>query len=150
MFRVLFVYHGNICRSPMAEFVLKSMIESAFINSVSTSCEEIGNPIHPITIQILQKYKIPYNQYKRAIQLKKEDYNEYDLILCMDQRNVKNTMCILNDDSRQIVFRLLDFSSYPRDISDPWYTHDFELTYRDILEGCTSIVKFAKEKGLLV
>ncbi len=147
--KILFVCHGNICRSPMAEFILKKMVEdrglsSQFvIASAATSTEEIwngvGNPVYPPAKQELRKHGISC-EGKRAVQLKKSDYDKYDLILGMEEYNLRNMMRILGKDPQHKVKLLLDYTDSPRGISDPWYTGDFETTYRDIVEGCEALL----------
>lgn len=141
MTKILFVCHGNICRSPMAEFVCKDLAstlgkaEELLIASCATSTEEIGNPVHYQTRNLLNRYGINTDG-KYAVQLKKTDYAKYDYILAMDQNNLRNIQRILVSDPDHKVSRLLDYTEHPRDIADPWYTGDFETTYQDILEGC--------------
>lgn len=140
MVKILFVCHGNICRSPMAEFMLKDIINKKGLQnnfdiaSCATSCEEIGNDIHYGTRDKLTKMKVPFSK-RSAIRITKEDYNNYDYILCMDKNNLRNLERVIGKDTNNKVFRLLDFSPNPRDISDPWYTGNFDDTYNDILEG---------------
>ena len=130
----------------MAEFLLKDMVkrrgidDEFFIASVSTSTEEIGNPVHYGTREKLAQYGISVAG-KRAVQLTREDYQKYDFILGMEKMNISHIMRILGDDPEHKVMRLLDFSENPRDIADPWYTHNFDKTYDDILEGCNALLK---------
>lgn len=144
MSRILFVCHGNICRSPMAEFVMKDLVdkkglsEKFTIKSAATSTEEIGNIVHYGTRKILDRLNISY-QGKVAVQLKKSDYNEYDLIIGMDSQNIRNILRIVGNDSEGKIFKLLDFA-YGGDVADPWYTGDFEKTYKDVLSGCTALL----------
>lgn len=152
MIKILFVCHGNICRSPMAEFVMKDMVEKKgiadkfYIASAATSTEEIGNGVHHGTRKKLAQYGIS-TEGKRATQLKKSDYDKYDYILGMDSWNMRNMRHMLPEDKDNKIHLLLDFSANPRDIADPWYTGDFETTYDDILEGCTSLLdKILKEQ----
>lgn len=146
MIKILFVCHGNICRSPMAEFVMKDLVEkrglsSEFeIASAATSCEEIGNPIHYGTKRKLDEVGITNYGKKRARRMTKEDYQKYDYLIGMDQWNIRNMNRMLGSDPDRKVYRLLDFSHNPRDIADPWYTGDFEITYTDILEGCEALL----------
>ena len=145
MTKVMFVCHGNICRSPMAEFVLKDMVkkqgmESDFhITSSATSTEEIGNPVHRGTRNILAKYNISVDG-KYAVQMKKADYDEYDYIIAMDSYNFRNIMRIVGYDPDGKVYKLLDFAD-GGDIADPWYTGDFDTTYRDVVRGCKGFLK---------
>lgn len=142
MIKVMFVCHGNICRSPMAEFVLKAMvkekgIEKNFvINSSATSYEEIGNSVHRGTRKKLEEMGIHCGDH-RAIRLTKEDYNYYDYIIAMDSNNLKNIDRIIGSDTDNKVYLLLDFTSRKgQSIADPWYTGNFDVTYDDIEEGC--------------
>lgn len=152
MIKILFVCHGNICRSPMAEFVFKNMVEKEglsdkfYIASAATSTEEIGNPVHRGTRNKLREVGISCAG-KYAVQMKKNDYNNYDYILGMDSWNLRNMMRILRKDPEQKVKLLLDFSDSPRDIADPWYTGNFEVTYADILEGCQAFLAYLKRNG---
>lgn len=158
MIKVLFICHGNICRSPMAEFIFKDMVQKKgladlfYISSAATSTEEIwngvGNPVYPPAREELAKHGISCKG-KRAIQITKNDYNKYDYILGMDQWNMKNMMRILRNDPKNKVKLLLDYSERPRDIADPWYTGNFTLTYSDIVEGCESFLQYLQENGIL-
>lgn len=151
MIKIMFVCHGNICRSPMAEFVFRDLVvKRGFGNqfriaSSATSTEEIGNSVHYGTKNKLKEVGIS-TEGKRAVQLNKKDYENYDYFLGMDQRNISNMLRILGTDSGNKVFRLMDFAQYPRDIADPWYTGDFEQTYRDVLEGCQAFLEFLLQK----
>lgn len=145
MIKVLFVCHGNICRSPMAEFVLKDMVkhknlsEQFHIASAATSREEIGNTVHRGTRKILEGLGIS-TEGKRAVQMTMKDYKEYDYIIAMDQRNVVNINRIIGSDTLGKVRRLLDYTYFPRDIADPWYTGDFGQTYDDVYQGCEALM----------
>ena len=146
MIRIKFVCLGNICRSPMAEFVLKDLVkkqnlESEFyISSSATSSEEIGNGVHYGTIRKLNQEKIPVED-RVAKKLKKEDYDKYDYIIGMEKSNIINILRIIGNDKNQKVYRLLDFTNNPRDIADPWYTGNFDKAYEEILEGCKALIK---------
>lgn len=146
MIKVLFVCHGNICRSPMAEFVLKDITQkenlsnSFYIASAATSTEEIGNPVHHGTRNKLREVDIS-TAGKYAVQMKKSDYAKYDYLIGMDAWNIRNMNRIAGHDSEHKICRLLDFSEHPRDIADPWYTGDFETTYSDIVEGCRAFLE---------
>lgn len=156
MIRVLFICHGNICRSPMAEFILKDMVNNQaladqfHIESAATSTEEIwngiGNPVYPPAREELAKHGISCSG-KRAVQLKKNDYGKYDYLLGMDSWNMRNMMRILRSDPEGKVKRFLDYSDNPRDIADPWYTGNFQVTYEDIVEGCEMFLKYLRENG---
>ncbi|MDD2981179.1 MAG: low molecular weight phosphotyrosine protein phosphatase [Hespellia sp.] len=145
MIRVLFICHGNICRSPMAEFIMKDMIQKRgltnqfHIASAATSMEEIGNPVYPPARSELAKHGITVSA-KCAIRLERSDYKKYDYLIGMEKRNITNMMRILGTDPECKVHRLLDFVSRPRDISDPWYSGKFGLTYDDIKEGCEALL----------
>lgn len=149
MVNIMFVCHGNICRSTMAEFLFRNMVKKKgmghefFIASSATSTEEIGNPVHYGTKKKLAEYGIS-TEGKYAVQLNKNDYEKYDYILGMDQRNIANMKRILGQDPMKKISRLLDFSKNPRDIADPWYTGDFDRTYDDIYEGCEALFLFIK------
>ncbi len=145
MKKILFVCHGNICRSPMAEFVLKDMVKKRgiekefFISSAATSTEEIGNSVHRGTREKLKQYGIS-TEGKYALQLKRQDYQKYDYILAMDKANVKNIQRIVGEDSQNKVHLLLSYAEKNTDIADPWYTGDFDKTYDDIVEGCNAFL----------
>ena len=150
MTRILFVCHGNICRSPMAESVMTHMVNEQglgdrfVIRSAATSTEEIGNPVHHGTAAILKRHGIPLVPH-RAVQLRRSDYADFDYIIGMDEWNKKNILRIIGADPEEKVYSLLDFSESPRPIADPWYTGDFVATYNDITEGCEALLKKIKE-----
>lgn len=152
MIKVLFVCHGNICRSPMAEFVFRDMVKKKgvanqfVIESAATSREEIGNPVHRGTRRKLHEVGISVDG-KTAVQLRKSDYYKYDYILGMDSWNMRNMGYIFDHDEDGKVSRLLDFSDRPRDIADPWYTGNFDVTYDDIVEGCEAFYRYLLENG---
>ena len=145
MKKVLFVCLGNICRSPMAEMVFKDLVrkngleKEFYIDSAATSSEEVGNGIHYVTVQKLRKEGIPFTDH-RARRITKEDYEKFDYIIGMEERNIINILRIIEDDKEQKVCRLLDFTDNPRDIADPWYTGNFDVTYKDVLEGCKALL----------
>lgn len=145
MIRIMFVCHGNICRSPMAEYVFLDMIKKRglsnkiTVSSSATSTEEIGNDIHYGTRRILDKYTIPYRR-REAVQLLRSDYGRYDLFIGMDSANVRNMLRIFGSDPDGKVVKLLDLTDRGGDVADPWYTGDFEATYRDVTEGCEAIL----------
>ena len=144
MNRILFICHGNICRSPMAEFVLRDLVEQRglsrqfYIASAATSTEEIGNPVHHGTRAILAQHGIS-TAGKTAVQLQKSDYNAYDYLIGMDSANIANIRRMTGHTDSKIC-RLLDFTDAPRDIADPWYTGDFDQTYADVLAGCQALL----------
>ena len=148
--RIMFVCHGNICRSPMAEFLLKDMIKKEWladrfvIASAGTSREEIGNPVHQGTRKKLAQDHISAAG-KYAVQLTKEDYTTYDYLLCMDQWNINNVKRIIGHDPKHKVHLLLEYAGVKRDIADPWYTGNFDVTYDDIVQGCEA---FLEELGV--
>ena len=147
MINIMFVCHGNICRSTMAEFVLKDMVNKRNIGnkfniaSSATSREEIGNDIHHGTKNKLKEMNIPFSR-RGAVQITKADYKKYDYILCMDQNNLRNISRIIPNDKDNKIKLLLYFSQNPRSIADPWYTGNFDETYDDILEGCECLLKY--------
>lgn len=146
MINILFVCHGNICRSPMAEFVLKDMVkkrglEDDFcIASAATSTEEIGNPVHYGTRTKLAEVGISVAG-KTAVQITKSDYDKYDYIIGMDTWNIKNINRIIKSDPQGKVRKLLTFAGRSDDVADPWYTGDFEATYRDVTKGCKALLE---------
>lgn len=154
MIKVLFVCHGNICRSPMAEFIFKDMVKKKgtadcfIIESAATSREEIGNPVHRGTRRKLREAGISADG-KTAVQIRKSDYFKYDYILGMDSFNMRNMRYVFDNDEDGKLSRLLDFSDKPRDIADPWYTGNFDVTYDDIVEGCEAFYNYLLEKEKL-
>lgn len=151
MIKILFLCHGNICRSPMAEFVFRDMVqknglEDRFCSaSAATSTEEIGNPVYPPAARKLREHGISC-EGKRAVQVTRKDYQKYDLLLVMDSHNLRNLRRIIPKDPAGKISRLLDLTERPRDIADPWYTGDFEETYQDVLEGCTALLSFLQQE----
>ena len=145
MIKILMVCHGNICRSPMAEFVMKDMVKKAglerefIIESAATSTEEIGNPVHWGTRERLGREGISCKG-KTARQMSKRDYAEYDYLLGMEKVNIRNMVRICGGDPEGKILRLLDFTDRPRDIADPWYSGNFDATYNDVVEGCTALL----------
>lgn len=145
MTKILFICLGNICRSPMAEYVFKNMIEKRkiqnqfIIDSAATSNEEIGNRMHYGTKRKLDEVGIKYNNHI-ARKMTAEDYKNYDYLIGMEESNIRNILRIVKNDNENKIFRLLDFSNNPRDIADPWYTGNFDKTYDDILEGCRGLL----------
>jgi protein-tyrosine phosphatase len=143
--KILFICLGNICRSPMAEFVMKDMVkkaglESQFqIESAATSTEELGNPVYPPARRKLAEHGI-HCEGKTARQLRNSDYDQYDLLIGMDSANLRNMQRICGGDCAGKMHRLLDYTSRPGDVADPWYTGDFEATWRDVEEGCKGLL----------
>lgn len=143
---ILFVCHGNICRSPMAEFVMKDLVTKAGVSdrfrieSAATSSEELGNPVHPGTQRRLAREGISCAG-KTARRVRPDDYDTFDLIVGMDEANMRNLRRVFNGDPKGKVRKLLSFTGSDADVADPWYTGDFEATYNDILAGCTALLK---------
>lgn len=150
MTKILFVCHGNICRSPMAEFIFKDLVrkcgraEEFEVASCATSREEIwngvGNPVYPPAREELAKHGIGCAG-KRAVQLTKADYNHYDLLIGMDENNIRNMMRILGADPEGKVCKLMDYTGRGGDVADPWYSDRFDIAYRDIEEGCKALLE---------
>ena len=151
MIKVLFICHGNICRSPMAEFIFKDLIKKKgiadkfYVASCATSTEEIwggvGNPVYPPARDELRKHGISC-EGKRAVQLKKSDYGEYDYLIAMDNNNIRNMKRMLGGDPEGKVSKLMDYTDRPGDVADPWYSDRFDVAYRDIYDGCVGLLKY--------
>ena len=145
MIKILFICHGNICRSTMAEFVFRDMARTAgregefFIDSAATSREEIGNDIHPGTKRKLIAHHIPFTKHS-ARQMTKADYDKFDYIVGMDDANIRDIIRISGGDSADKVRRLLDFAGEHRNIADPWYTGNFDETWEDVTKGCRALL----------
>ena len=145
MIKVLFICHGNICRSTMAESVLTHMVKQRHIdhlfeiNSAATSREELGNPPHHGTVNKLRQVGIPLIPH-RAVQMTKSDYEKYDYLIGMDDWNIRNMLRIAGSDPDHKIRKLLSFADSERDIADPWYTGNFDETYDDIIEGCEAFL----------
>ena len=150
--KVLFICHGNICRSTMTESVFTYMVKQRHldhlfeINSAATSREEIGNGPHYGTVGKLRQVGIPVIPH-RAVQMTKADYDYYDFLIGMDTANIRNMNRIADGDSKGKIYKLLSFAGSGRDIADPWYTGNFDETYEDIVEGCEGLLKFLKQEG---
>lgn len=146
MIRILFVCHGNICRSPMAEFVMKDMVkrkglsEQFEIHSAATSTEEIGNPVYPPAKRTLLEHGISCDG-KTARRMTKGDYDYYDYIIAMDKNNIRNIERITGTDKDHKISLLLSYAGIDRDISDPWYTGDFDATWNDVVKGCKGLLE---------
>lgn len=148
MIKIMFVCHGNICRSPMAEFIMKDLVKNSnldfYIASSATSREEIGNGVHYGTKRKLAEFGISCDG-KHAVQLTKADYDKYDYIVAMDTMNIRNIFRIIGNDPQEKVYKLLDFCG-GGDVADPWYTGDFDATYRDVLRGCKALLEKIKKE----
>jgi len=150
MIKILFVCHGNICRSTMAQFVFQDMINKNglatqfHIDSAATSREEIGNGPHYGTVRKMQEVGIPILPH-RAVQMTKKDYREYDYLIGMDDWNIRNMTRIAGGDPEGKIHMLLEFSDNPRAIADPWYTGNFDRTYEDVVEGCQSLLEYLQK-----
>lgn len=149
--KILFVCHGNICRSPMAEYVMKDLVkreglEDVFsIASAATSTEEIGNGVYPPARRKLQEHGISCTGHA-ARQLRQSDYQAYDLLIGMDQANLRNMLRICGGDPEGKISLLMDHTSRKGEVADPWYTGDFETTWQDVLEGCQGLLEELKER----
>ena len=154
MIKVLFVCHGNICRSPMAEFVMRDLVKKAglasqfHIESAATSREEIGNPVYPPARRKLAEHGISCEDHA-ARQLTNRDYDEYDLLIGMDQANLRDMYRICGGDYAEKMSLLMDHTARPGNVADPWYTEDFEVTWQDVLEGCQGLLKKLNANELL-
>ncbi len=152
MTKILFVCHGNICRSPMAEFVMKDLVKKAGlekqfqIDSAATSTEEIGNPVYPPAKRKLREHGINCAG-KTARQLRNNDYDDYDLLIGMDNANLRNMHHICGGDYAGKFHLLMDYTDRPGEVADPWYTDNFEITWNDVLEGCQGLLDSLKEQS---
>ena len=146
MIKILFICHGNICRSPMAEFVMKNMVKKAGLSrefeiaSAAVSAEELGNPVYPPARRKLAEHGLSCSG-KTAWQISKADYNRWDYLVCMDASNLRRLHRICGGDSEGKMSLLLDYTDHPRDVADPWYTGDFEATWQDVNEGCQGLLR---------
>lgn len=151
MTRILFVCHGNICRSPMAEFVMKDLVKKAglksqfHIESAATSTEEIGNPVYPPARRKLAEHGIGSDGHA-ARQLRSGDYGRFDLLIGMDKANLRNIHRICGGDFDGKIHLLMEFTDRPGDVADPWYTDDFDATWRDVLAGCQGLLDALRSK----
>ncbi len=154
MKKVLMICHGNICRSTMAEFVLKDMVQKQgiaddfHIESAGTSREELGNDTHYGTKQKLRQMNVPFAK-RQARQVTKADYDAFDYLICMDKYNLKNLVRIIGADTQNKVHLLLDFAKQSKDIADPWYTGNFDETYDDVVRGCNGFLNIVTKDDSL-
>lgn len=151
MKKIMFVCHGNICRSPMAEFIMKKLVrengiaDNFQISSSATSTEEIGNPVYPPAREELKRHGISCDG-KYAVQVKKSDYKKYDLFLIMDDLNNRNIMRIFGKDPENKVHKLLEFAGRNNNVADPWYNGRFDVAYNDIYDGCSGLLRYLTER----
>lgn len=154
MVKILFVCHGNICRSTMAEFVMKDMVKKAgvaehfYIESAATTDEEIGNPVYPNTRRKLAEHGISC-EGKTARQMTRRDYDKFDMIIGMDQENLGDMRRICGGDPEKKISLLLDHTDHPRDVADPWYTRNFDETWVDVNEGCAALLEKCRKNGFV-
>lgn len=145
MIKILFICHGNTCRSPMAEFIMKDLVKKAGleqgfqIESAATSAEEIGNPVYPPARRKLAEHGIDCSG-KTARQLRNSDYEKYDLLIGMEHANLQNMYRICGGDFSNKMHLLMDFTDHPGEVADPWYTGDFDTTWRDVTDGCHALL----------
>lgn len=146
MTRILYICHGNICRSPMAEFIMKALVRSRglendyFIESAAVSSEETGNPIYPPAKRCLSQHGVPFDNAKRARQVTWADYDRFDRLICMDSSNLRLLRRVIPSDPECKIHLLMSYTGVGRDVADPWYTGDFETSFQDILEGCEAML----------
>ena len=151
MVKILFVCHGNICRSPMAEFMMKDLVKKEgqedrfLIDSAAVSREEIGNPVYPPAREMLARHGISCAG-KRARQMTVQDYEEYDLLIAMDRSNLTRMERICGRDTQGKIYLMMDFTSRPGEVADPWYTGDFTATWRDLEEGCRGLLDYLEKR----
>ena len=154
MVKILFVCHGNICRSPMAEFVFKDLVhkegldEQFYIESAATNTEELGNPVYPPARRKLEEHGIDCSG-KRARQIRRSDYDKFDLLIAMDEENLYHMGWVFSVDYLNKIHLLMEYTDRPGEVADPWYTRDFDRTYDDVLEGCRGLLDYLhKTKGI--
>ena len=150
MTKLLFVCHGNICRSPMAEFIFKAlanaygMAEHFYVESAAVSTEEIGCGIYPPARRCLTQHGVPFDNAKTARQVTRQDYAKFDRIICMDSSNLRRIRRIIPDDPEGKIHLMMSYAGSGRDVADPWYTGDFETTFQDILTACQAMLSQLK------
>ena len=151
MIKILFVCHGNICRSPMAEFVMKDMVRKAdlenrfVIESKAARRDELGNDTHYGTKAKLRQMGVPFAK-RRATLLDRSDYDAYDYLIGMDEENMRDMLRLFGGDPNGKIYKLLRFADEDRDVADPWYTGNFDETYEDVLKGCTALLRMIGKK----
>ena len=154
MIRILFVCHGNICRSPMAEFVMRDLVEKAGLSgqitvaSAATSTEEIGNPVYPPARRKLAEYGISCAGHA-ARQLTRKDYDQFDWLIGMDFANLRNMRRMCGGDEQDKIHLLMDYTHRPGEVADPWYTGNFEATWQDVREGCEGLLQYLTKESPL-
>ena len=145
--RILFLCHGNICRSPMAGFIMKALVKARWledlyeIESAAVSTEEIGNPIYPPAKRCLRQHGVPFDESRTARQVRPSDYARFDRIICMDSWNLRLLKRIIPEDPEGKIHLLMSYTGTGRDVADPWYTGDFETTFQDLLTGCEAMLR---------
>lgn len=152
MIKILFICHGNICRSPMAEFVMKDLVEKAglkdrfHIESAATSTEEIGNPVYPPARRKLAEHGISCAGHA-ARQLTRKDYDQFDWLIGMDFANLRNMRRMCGGDEQNKIHLLMDYTHRPGEVADPWYTGNFEATWQDVREGCEGLLQYLTKES---
>lgn len=147
MTRILFICHGNICRSPMAEFIMKALVKAKglegeyYIESAAVSDEECGNPIYPPAMRSLKQHGIWFDPSRTARTVTRDDYDRFDRLICMDASNMRWLRRIIPEDPERKIHLLMSYTGNGRDVADPWYTGQFERTFQDILVGCEAMLK---------
>lgn len=152
MIKVLFICHGNICRSPMAEYVMRNMVsklglaDKFYLGSAATSTEELGNPIYPPAQRTMRAHGIDPSGHA-ARQLRRNEYDKWDMFVGMDSENMYYMKRMLGGDPEGKISMLMDYTDRPGEVSDPWYTRDFEATWRDVNEGCAGMIEYLRRQG---
>lgn len=154
MIKILFICHGNICRSPMAAYVMKDLIKKAgleadiMVDSAAVSREELGHPMYPPAFEELARHGIS-GEGHCAKEMQRSDYDQFDLLIGMDNSNMRRMQHLIGDDVAQKCYRLMDFTNQSRDVADPWYTGDFEQTWHDVCEGCQALLQWIRRESFL-